>query len=477
MRSPWAHQSFFSSRRGLPLNGVLLCIVSVLLLIAIFRSPSSRSLDSAVSSPASEAYRSYRRLREEAASNFMEIRSLSLGMSRTGELDLCGKERENYVPCYNVSANQLSGFRNGEEFDRHCEVAGVGPRCLVRSPKDYKIPLRWPAGRDVIWSGNVKITNNQFLSSGSMTKRLMLLEENQIAFQSEDGTNIDGVKYYSRQIAEMIGLGSDAEFLQAGVSTVLDIGCGFGSFGAHLFSLNLMTICIAAYEIFGSPVQLALERGLPAMIGSFISRQLPYPSLSFDMVHCAQCGIIWDQKDGAFLIEVDRVLKPGGYFVLTSPTSKPQASSLNAKNRIMFTPIEEFTGKICWSLLAQQEETFVWQKTADVNCYASRKQGGIPLCKDENDETYYQPLLSCISGTTSNRWVPVQNRSHRPFDSQLSSDELAVHGKYHFVTFCLCLCYVVLLAFVSQCPNSAASVAKTFQRGHGNRLYSNWFLF
>lgn len=50
--------------------------------------------------------------------------------------------------------------------------------------------------------------------------RLMLLEENQIAFHSEDGLIFDGVKDYSRQIAEMIGLGSDSEFRQAGVSLV-----------------------------------------------------------------------------------------------------------------------------------------------------------------------------------------------------------------------------------------------------------------
>lgn len=89
---------------------------------------------------------------------------------------------------------------------------------------------------------------------------------------------------------------------QLQVHTILDIGCGFGSFSAHLVSLKLMAICVAAYEATGSQVQLALERGLPAMIGNFISRQLPYPSLSFDMVHCAQCGINWDQKgkSGAF---------------------------------------------------------------------------------------------------------------------------------------------------------------------------------
>lgn len=80
------------------------------------------------------------------------------------------------------------------------------------------------------------------------------------------------------------------------VRTILDIGCGYGSFGAHLFSKQIITMCTANYEASGSQVQLTLERGLPAMIGSFTSKQLPYPSLSFDMIHCARCGIDWDQK-------------------------------------------------------------------------------------------------------------------------------------------------------------------------------------
>uniref|UniRef100_A0A5B7AUU7 Methyltransferase n=1 Tax=Davidia involucrata TaxID=16924 RepID=A0A5B7AUU7_DAVIN len=259
-----------------------------------------------------------------------------------------------------------------------------------------------------------------------MTKRLMLLEENQITFHSEDGLSYDGVRDYSRQIAEMIGLGSDSEFPQAGVRTVLDIGCGFGSFGAHLLSLKLMAVCIAAYEVTGSQVQLALERGLPAIIGNFISRRLPYPSLSFDMVHCAQCGIVWDKKDGMFLIEVDRLLKPGGYFVLTSPASRLHGNSPSAKKGSLLTPIEEFTKKICWSLLAQQDETFIWQKTVEADCYASRKQGTIALCKEGQDaQSYYQPLAPCISGTTSKHWIPIQNRSS---GSLLSPAELEVHG-------------------------------------------------
>lgn len=40
---------------------------------------------------------------------------------------------------------------------------------------------------------------------------------------------------------------------QLQVRTVLDIGCGFGSFVAHLLSLKLMPVCMASYESTGSP--------------------------------------------------------------------------------------------------------------------------------------------------------------------------------------------------------------------------------
>ena len=59
------------------------------------------------------------------------------------------------------------------------------------------------------------------------------------------------------------------------VRTILDIGCGYGSFGAHLFSKELLTMCLSEFEASGSQVQLTLERGLPAMLGSLNSKQFP----------------------------------------------------------------------------------------------------------------------------------------------------------------------------------------------------------
>ncbi|KAF8411443.1 hypothetical protein HHK36_003993 [Tetracentron sinense] len=403
-------------------------------------------------------FRGYRRLQEQLLSDLSDIGEISLGPARLKELEFCSEESENHIPCYNISGNLGLSNSDDNEYDRQC---GHGSRqsCLVLLPRNYRIPLRWPTGRDVIWVANVKITAQEVLSSGSLTKRMMMLEEDQISFRS-DSLMFDGVEDYSHQIAEMIGLRNESNFIQAGVSeclvfdraqkvcfaviispsqlsnliievrTVLDIGCGYGSFGAHLFSKQLLTMCIANYEPSGSQVQLTLERGLPAMISSF-TKQLPYPSLSFDMLHCARCGIDWDQKEGILLVEVDRVLKPGGYFVWTSPLTNIQRSLHNKENQMKWNFVRTFAENLCWDMLSQQDETVVWKKTSKRACYASRKPGSGPsICSKGHDveSPYYRPLQFCLGGTQSRRWIPIEERTTWPSRTKLNSTELGIYG-------------------------------------------------
>ncbi|XAR48549.1 Sarcosine/dimethylglycine N-methyltransferase [Bertholletia excelsa] len=384
---------------------------------------------SITSSSRGHILRGYRRLQEQIVSDLWDIGEISLGSSRLKELEFCPQEAENYVPCFNFTENISLGLSDGKEHDRHCGQGSM-QNCLVLPPVNYKIPLRWPTGKDVIWVANVKITAQEVLSSGSLTKRMMMLEEEQISFRSASHM-FDGVEDYSHQIAEMIGLRNESNFLQAGVRTILDIGCGYGSFGAHLFSKQLLTMCIADYEASGSQVQLTLERGLPAMISSFSSKQLPYPSLSFDMVHCARCGIDWDQKEGIFLIEVDRVLRPGGYFVWTSPLTNPQGSHHNKKNQKRWSFVHSFAESLCWDMLSQQDETVVWKKTSKKSCYNSRKSESVPsVCSKGYDieSPYYQPLKSCIGGTHSRRWVPIEERPAWSSRANIKLNDLAIYG-------------------------------------------------
>ncbi|GJR66552.1 hypothetical protein Tco_0012617 [Tanacetum coccineum] len=54
-----------------------------------------------------------------------------------------------------------------------------------------------------------------------------------------------------------------------------------------------------------------------------------------------------------------------------------------------------------------------------------------PLKEDRKDsQLYYQPpLASCVGGTTSNRWVPIQNRT---FSTHITSAELEIYEKYYY---------------------------------------------
>ncbi|KAG6508218.1 probable pectin methyltransferase QUA2 [Zingiber officinale] len=399
--------------------------LSLFFLVVLSLSGSFYWAISISTTPRSNIYHHYRRLQEQVVADLTQIGELSLGIARLKELEFCPAEYESYVPCYNNVSENLDSVDPviPIEYERKC-LHDTMLGCLVLSPRNYRIPLRWPSGRDLIWKDNVRITGQEF-SSGSLTKRMMV-EEEQISFRS-GSIMVDGVEDYTHQIAEMIGL-QESNFIEAGIRTVLDIGCGFGSFGAHLFSKQLLTMCIANYETSGSQVQLTLERGIPALIGSFSTQQLPFPYLSFDMLHCARCDVEWDKNDGLFLVEVDRLLRPGGYFVWTSQMNTHR-SLRDKENQKKWSIIRDFAENLCWDMLSQQDETIVWKKTSRKKCYSSRKAGPAVCGRSHDVESpYYQPLNPCIAGMRSQRWIPIEYRTPWPSRARLNSTELDLYG-------------------------------------------------
>lgn len=80
----------------------------------------------------------------------------------------------------------------------------------------------------------------------------------------------------------------------------LDIDCGVASFAAFLLQRNVNTLSIAPKDAHENQIQVALERGVPAMAAVFASRRLLYPSQAFDLIHCSGCRIDWIRDGSTF---------------------------------------------------------------------------------------------------------------------------------------------------------------------------------
>lgn len=80
----------------------------------------------------------------------------------------------------------------------------------------------------------------------------------------------------------------------------MDIGCIDSSFGAFLFDKNVFTLTLGLKDDLVDLAQVTLERGFPAIVTPFGTRRLPFPSGTFDTIHCGECQVHW-QSNGSFL--------------------------------------------------------------------------------------------------------------------------------------------------------------------------------
>lgn len=222
----------------------------------------------------------------------------------------------------------------------------------------------------------------------------------------------------------------------------MDVGCGVASFGAFLLDRNVITQSIAPKDVHENQIQFALERGVPAMVAVFGTRRLLYPSQAFDLIHCSRCRINWTRDDGILLLEVNRMLRAGGYFVWAAQPVYKHEDSLQQQWKEM----ENLTKSMCWELRKKKGYVAIWQKPLNNSCYANRKPvAKPPLCEisDDPDNVWYVNLTACITrlpdnvyGANITAWPA---RLHNPpdrlltikIDAYMSRKEIfKAHSKY-----------------------------------------------
>lgn len=166
------------------------------------------------------------------------------------------------------------------------------------------------------------------------------------------------------------------------IRTVLDVGCGVASFGAYLLSSDIITMSLAPNDVHQNQIQFALERGIPAYLGVLGTKRLPYPSRSFELAHCSRCRIDWLQRDGILLLELDRVLRPGGYFAYSSP----EAYAQDEEDLRIWKEMSTLVERMCWKIASKKNQTVIWEKPLTNDCYNARDHGTLPpMCKSSSD--------------------------------------------------------------------------------------------
>ncbi|KAL0923696.1 hypothetical protein M5K25_007763 [Dendrobium thyrsiflorum] len=308
----------------------------------------------------------------------------------------CAMKFSEYTPCEDRTRGRRFERAMLVYRERHCPTKDELIRCLIPAPPGYKTPFKWPQSRDYAWYHNIP---HKKLSVEKAVQNWIQVEGDRFRFPGGGTMFREGADAYIDDINELIPL------TDGSIRTAIDTGCGVASWGAYLLKKNILTMSFAPRDTHEAQVQFALERGVPAMIGVMASMRIPYPARSFDMAHCSRCLIPWQAHEGLYLLEVDRVLRPGGFWIISGPPihwkkyyrgwERTQEDLKQEQDAI-----EEVATHICWKKVIEKEDLSIWQKPINHNeCINSRKIYQRPhICKNGNaDAAWYKKMETCIT--------------------------------------------------------------------------------
>ena len=106
-----------------------------------------------------------------------------------------------------------------------------------------------------------------------------------------------------------------------------------------------------------------------------------------------------------YMKEVDRVLRPGGYWVLSGPPinwkvnykawQRPKEELQDEQDKI-----EEIAKRLCWVKKSEKSEIAIWQKTVDSESCRRRQEDDsqVKFCKstDADDVWYHSFFLTVL---------------------------------------------------------------------------------
>lgn len=110
-----------------------------------------------------------------------------------------------------------------------------------------------------------------------------------------------------------------ANFIQKGDMAILDIGCGEGDFFHHLKNRGIAAESI--YLLDGNEVTVEKNKALTSNSIFYLAPdRLPFDDGTVDFIHISHLvDNLWVPDFYKFLLELNRVLRPGGHLVVSTP--------------------------------------------------------------------------------------------------------------------------------------------------------------
>ncbi|XP_056848646.1 probable methyltransferase PMT21 isoform X2 [Raphanus sativus] len=283
-------------------------------------------------------------------------------------------------------------------MERHCPPVFDRKQCLVPPPNGYKSPIRWPKSKNECWYRNVPY---DWINKQKSNQHWLKKEGEKFIFPGGGTMFPNGVSAYVDLMQDLI-----PEMKDGTIRTAIDTGCGVASWGGDLLDRGILTVSLAPRDNHEAQVQFALERGIPAILGIISTQRLPFPSNSFDMAHCSRCLIPWTEFGGVYLLEIHRILRPGGFWVLSGPPVNYENrwkgwDTTVEDQRSNYEKLQDLLSSMCFKLYAKKDDIAVWQKSPDNMCYnklSNDPDAYPPKCDDslEPDSAWYTPLRPCV---------------------------------------------------------------------------------